>query len=256
VAAVIFNSWTLKMLPRLGILRHLRGTYRTWDQAAARSTGYASSDVYEQTLRAARMVRDGKAQWQRDSVTFGKVEFSWPVMAELARQAAQRTCLNVLDVGGGLGSSYLQYKAFAPNDSRITWTIVELPEIAEAGEREFSTGQLRFTSAIPERESAKPDIVLLSSVLQYLRDAELVVGKLLALSPSSVILDRTPISSIGFYSVQRVPRRIYKADYPIRVFSEREISEMFRSWTMLHDFPSYCDNPGKLFRGRIYSPLP
>ena len=252
---MIYNLWALSMLPRLGMVRRMRGFYRTWEEAQHRCTGYDTPEIVAKCLDAARRVRAGQALWERDSVPMPAVQYSWPVLAELLLIRSLRGRLRVLDFGGGLGSSYLQFKSFAGTVSGLKWTIVEQENLAQVGAREFATSELVFHSDLSQLDKEPPDVVLLSSVLQYLPEPRHVLAKLQSGGPASIILDRTPISNRGFFSVQHVPASIYRAAYPIQIFSEAEIVSMFSNWTLVSDFPSYCDFPKKLFRGRIFRPL-
>ncbi len=115
------------------------------------------------------MVQRGEAPYERDAVVFDQVEFSFPVWAGLLRGAgAGHGALRVLDFGGGFGTTYRQFKAFGSPLQSLQWTIVEQAKFMEVGRAEFTDHELRFASTMAEAvQDGPPDVVLLSSVLQY-----------------------------------------------------------------------------------------
>lgn len=248
---MIWNAWAASHLPQIGLLRHLSGVYATWEEASRRCANYDQPQIAAACASAARAVRDGQAAWERDSVLMPTVQFSWPVLAELLRVHAADGHLEVLDLGGGLGSSYRQWKAFAP-DLPVRWTIVENSRLTELGRNEFTTEELQFAASLDEVMSRQLNVVLLSSVLQYLPQPEQLVATLKASGIRNLVVDRTPVGNRDFYSVQHVPDTIYSASYPIHVFSRPVFFHLFQKWQLHAEFPSYCDKPSRLFRGFIF----
>ena len=51
--------------------------------------------------------------YERDSVLFDTIRYSWPLLSDLLRAASEdQNHLSVLDFGGSLGSSYYQNRVF------------------------------------------------------------------------------------------------------------------------------------------------
>src|SRR5450755_262798 len=89
------------------------GDYPSFAEARARSNGYEASVILERTRTALHRVLRGEAAFERDSVTFDKLELQWPLLAMLLRVAAENGGqLSVLDFGGSLGSTYYQCRGF------------------------------------------------------------------------------------------------------------------------------------------------
>ena len=199
-----------------------RGDFDTWKAAVAASTGYDSDAILRATREAALKVKQGEARFDRDGVAFDHVEFSFSTIAALLRSAsAMGGELTVLDFGGSLGTSYRQFQAFGATLRRLRWNVVEQPRVAATGRELFESTELRFFSNLAEAlHEGKPDVVLLSSVLQYLPDPYAVLEELGALQ-ASLVIDRTPCSESGrdLLCVQTVPARIYQGSYPCWVFS-------------------------------------
>ena len=79
----------------------LIGDYSSWNEAVAASTGYDAELILEKTKTALLKVKNGEAIYERDSVLFNEIQYTWPLLAGLMWVAAQsRRRLNVLDFGG------------------------------------------------------------------------------------------------------------------------------------------------------------
>lgn len=236
-----------------GLRRHsgrtirFEGDYPSWEAALSVASGYGADEIIERSLEAARKVRLGEAAFERDAVTFDRVEYSLPFMAGLLRVAAQSGGqVRVLDFGGGFGSGYLQLKSFVPNAVDVKWGIVEQDQIAEAGKTEFETDDLRFFASFDAcLDAVKPNVAVFSSSLQYLPEPYAIIDRTGEAGIPHVIVDRTPVSGLerDILSVQFVPEHIYSASYPCRVFSRQRFLHAFsKRYTMLAEF---CDSSGE-----------
>lgn len=206
------------------------GEFATWEEAAARCTGYDAEGILTKVLAATLKVKRGEAAFERDSVLFDHIEYAWPVLSGLM-WAAARDCgrLNVLDFGGALGSGYFQNREFLQKLPSVRWNVVEQAHYVEAGQANIQDEQLRFYKTIEDcLTDNQPNVVLLSSVLQYLESPTEVVRKLSAVGAACLIVDRTPFSAQpeDRILVQRVRPSIYDASYPMWVFSHKKFKNM------------------------------
>jgi putative methyltransferase (TIGR04325 family) len=204
---------------------HLTDDYTTWDETAQASTGYDSDHILEKTKQALLKVKNGEATYERDSVLFDEIHYSWPLLAGLMWAAARSGGkLNVLDFGGSLGSTYFQNRLFLRELFEVRWNVVEQHEHVRIGREFFEDDILRFYPDI-EAYSAKnvPDVIVLSSVLQYMEKPYELLGELFKLHPTCLILDRTPFweGKEDRIFVQQVPHTIYEASYPICLLSKK-----------------------------------
>jgi putative methyltransferase (TIGR04325 family) len=201
----------------------LSGDYPGWNEAMAASTGYDSELILEKTRLSLLKVKKGEAVYERDSVLFDKIEYAWPLLAGLMWTAARDGgTLNVLDFGGSLGSTYFQNRVFLSMLPGVRWNIVEQPRHVEVGKACFEDDRLHFYNDIAEcLGETQPNIVLLSCVLQYLEYPYKVLEQIMGLPCDIVIIDRTPFwdGPIDRLCVQSVPPAIYRASYPIWIFS-------------------------------------
>lgn len=205
------------------------GDYESWDDARAASTGYDAEEILRRARDAALKVKRGEARFERDSIILAEPEYSFPMLATLLRVAARRDGeLTVLDFGGALGSSYRQFKAFGAPVRTLRWHVVEQPQFVQCGRESFEDGELAFFSTIAEAvEAGAPDVVLLSSVLQYLEKPYERLTEVGALGRAHLIIDRTPCSDQArdVLTVQSVPRSIYDASYPCWILSRQKLTQ-------------------------------
>ena len=224
--------------PAAGALRFEDG-YADWAAAAAASTGYDESGILARIRAATDDVVAGRAAFERDGVTFGTYEYRWPVVGGLLLSAARNGGrLAVLDFGGSLGSTYRQYRPLLAG-TEVQWGVVEQPAFVAAG-REYEDGSLSFFASIDECLSAvRPDVVLLSSVLQYLADPHDTLRRLGACGAHVLIIDRTPMTDgpDDIATLQIVPPTIYDASYPAWLLSGSRLTEDLPGWDLVDEFP-------------------
>jgi putative methyltransferase (TIGR04325 family) len=230
----------LRPLRRRGI--RFEGNYASWQEAANQCTGYDAELILTKVLEATLKVKRGEAAYERDSVLFTEIEYRWPVIGALMWVAAQNSGrLDVLDFGGALGSTYFQSRAFLANLPQVRWSIIEQTHYVKAGREYIQDETLRFYPTIAGcLAENKPNVVLLSSVLQYLSESESVIKGISDSDATIIIIDRTPFNDgkDDLICVQRVPESIYKASYPMKIFSlDRFISGLV-DWNVVAELPS------------------
>lgn len=221
----------------------LEGPFATWEEVSAQCTGYDDPLILKKVLDSALKVKRGEAVYERDSVLFDSVEYAWPLLAGLLWIAGRNGGrLNVLDFGGALGSTYFQNRKFLNSLAEVRWNVVEQPHFVEAGRANIQDGQLRFYKSIAEcLDENRPKVVLLSSVLQALREPDKLLGEVTGLGVDHILIDRTGFTDDGGRKrlyVQQVPERIYKASYPIWLFNEKEFvrSITSRGYELIESF--------------------
>lgn len=206
----------------LGIIKFRRdkgwnGNYSTWSEALQHCKGYDAPEILEKCRDALLRVKRGEAVYERDSVVFDEVQYSWPVLAALLRCALERNGkLHVLDFGGSLGSSYFQNRQFLPSLKEFSWSIVEQQHFVACGREYFQDGILQFFEN-PEEclKECQPNFLLLSCVLQYLEKPYDWIQRLCGLGLDYVLLDLMPLMDThDRLTIQHVDPAIYPASYP------------------------------------------
>jgi putative methyltransferase (TIGR04325 family) len=244
------KTWLRSIIPPfiISIFRGSRldykfsGDYSSWNQAVSDSTGYDSDLILDKVRDSLLKVKEGKAAFERDSVLFDHIEYSFPVLAALLKIALENNGeLRILDFGGSLGSSYYQYKDFLSCVHTLEWSIVEQPKFVECGKQFFQNDQLRFYSTIEECISEKTiDVILLLSVIQYLENPLQFLDSLRAYRIPYILIDRTSIIDLDrdLLTVQQISEKIYKASYPAWFIREENLLKTINSqgYTVIFDF--------------------
>jgi putative methyltransferase (TIGR04325 family) len=252
----VIKSLAMNVLPPI-VLRGLlavggrrskwSGSYSDWASAVAASSGYDADTIFQIVRNAALAVRDGQALWERDSTCFYHEEYNWQLLACLMTVAARSGgALHVLDFGGALGSTYMQHRKILSGLLDCSWSVVEQPHIVACGKTDFATDKLEFFDTIDKCFSSRPvNVVLFSSVLQYLENPYNLLEEVVSRSPAAIIIDRTPMANKGErITVQHVPKIIYSASYPCRFLDANRVqSVLMRSRTLTPWFASPVDPP-------------
>jgi putative methyltransferase (TIGR04325 family) len=225
-----------------GSVLSFSGDYSSWDEAQAAAIGYDSGEILARVASATRAVVRGEAAYERDSVLFDQIEYSWPVLASLLRVAVQMRSLRVIDFGGSLGSSWRQNRPFLEDlDIALAWRVVEQDHFVDLGRKEFATNVLGFDRSIAEAAGAGADVVLFSSSLCYLDDPMRFLREAASVAPY-IIIDRLPLiaGSRDRIALQTVTEPIYNATYPIRLFAAAQIeTRLLPGWRQIERWD--CD---------------
>jgi putative methyltransferase (TIGR04325 family) len=84
----------------------------------------------------------------------------------------------------------------------------------------------------------KPNVVILSSVIQYLKEPYVWLEKINNLEIDYIIIDRTALVDLDrdILTVQNVPKEIYEASYPSWFLLEEKILEKLKNYSLISDF--------------------
>jgi putative methyltransferase (TIGR04325 family) len=210
-----------------------RGNYSSWEKAVKESSGYAAPEILAKTRAALLKVKTGKAAFARDSVTFDVMEHEFPLLAGLLRAAMNDAGrLSVLDFGGSLGGTYFQCRQFLAVVKELHWSVVEQAEHVACGRAEFANNELHFYETIQGcLLEQQPNVLLLSSVLQYLPEPYSFLESAIKHEIPNVIIERTAFTRSGRdrLTVQEVPPSIYDASYPAWFLSEESLHRILAS---------------------------
>lgn len=229
------------------ILKHSKekygwfGDFRSWEEAQARATGYSAENILEKTQESLLKIKNGEAVYERDSVLFDKKEYSFPIIAALLKIAIENNnVLNVIDFGGSLGSTWYQVRDFLPSIISVNWTIVEQEAYVKRGKQYFEDDQLKFAFDIEEvLDSAQCQVILLSSVVQYLEKPHEFLKDLSTKKPKFILFDRTAFLKGGSsdrLTLQIVPPDVYRASYPSWFFNEQQFLAHFEQYKLIAEF--------------------
>jgi putative methyltransferase (TIGR04325 family) len=224
IAITIIKSFFVKQ--HLGFV-----SYPSWVEAENASKGYDSDSVISKVRKAAKLVFDGDAVYERDSVIFDEIDYSYPLLASLLFAAANSESLRVIDFGGALGTTYQQNRRFLSKiKGTCQWRILEQEKFVAIGKREFTNETLSFFPTIEEAYKDGIDVFLFGGSICYVPNPYVFMEKAKATRAPYIIFDRTPTTNQkeDTFAVQYVPPSIYKASFPIRNFSYNNIIRYFK----------------------------
>jgi putative methyltransferase (TIGR04325 family) len=234
-----------------------RGNYKSWNEARNKSGGYDSPVILEKVLAATQLVMDGKATYERDSVLFYDQNYSYPCLAAIMWISVKnKGKINIIDFGGSLGSAYFQNRVFFDSLQEINWCVIEQEKFVETGKQKIANNHLHFFSSIEEcLKSFKIDLIIFSSVLQYLENPYSFLDEVLSMGFEYVLIDRTPfVDASDRITIQKVPKRIYKASYPCWFFNKRKFKKFFDSmYGLIYEFDAHDKaNINSEFKGFLF----
>ena len=207
-----------------------KGNYSNWETAIRYSKGYNESNILQKIKEATIKVKTGEAVYERDSVLFEKIEYSWPLLASLMWVATKNNgSLKVLDFGGSLGSSYFQNKKFLNDLRYVEWNVIEQENFVATGRDCIEDQTLQFFYSIDESISkkGKPDILILACTLPYIEKPYQLISELMSYDIPYIIIDNTFFNyeDNDRITIQKVPPSIYAASYPCWFLSYKKLLE-------------------------------
>ena len=195
------------------------GDYKNWQEAKELTDTYDDSVILDKVKQALLKVRSGEAVYERDSVLFSEIHYSWPLLSALLWvMTLKKGNLKVADFGGSLGSSYFQNRKFLEAATALHWNIIEQEKFVECGRNFFQDNILHFYYNLQQlvNEQGLPDILIFSCVLPYIEKPYDLIEHVMEYKIPYVLIDNTyfnyePRDRI---CIQLVPPDIYKASYP------------------------------------------
>lgn len=153
----------------------------------------------------------------------------------IALSLVPRRTVSILDVGGGLGATFLNLKFSLPTKN-VFLTIVELPLIAERGSMMMGGKyDVKFVSNIPNHGEMF-DVVYFGSSLQYFEEYEKLFANVAKLSPEYIIISDTTIGPAPSFVCAQInmpgrviPRVVFNKDELIFIMSTYGYALMHQS---------------------------
>lgn len=235
------------------------GNYQSWAEALADAKGYDDNEIFEKTKSSIQEVISKQKKYERDTILFDRIELEYhqSVLCGLLKVAlsTEKKQLNVLDFGGSLGTLYFAVKEFL-NPVQLNWNIIEQSHYVEYGRKNIKDINFYYTFD----ECIKKDlidVIIFSSVLQYVEEPYITLEKALSLNVKFIILERTAIlPKSDLLTVQKVPPSIYNSSYPAWFLNEQKIISLFQNqnYVLLADFKELwnCNISNSQFKGYIF----
>lgn len=150
----------------------------------------------------------------------------------------QRSNLKILDVGGGLGTTFIDLKFSLPT-TRVEVTVVELPSIAENARKIFEKyPDISFVSTFPEK-GTDFDIVYFGSSLQYFENYNEVLMNSASLEPEFMVIADTTMGPAQSFACAQV--NMHGRVIPRMVFYKPEMIETLGrlGYKLVHQSANY-----------------
>ena len=134
--------------------------------------------------------------------------------------------ISIIDFGGSFGKYYHIIRKYLDSDIKLNWMIIETPSFVTKAKDMFLTEELTFFKSIEDAIETTPhiDIFFASNSLQYVESPHKILATVVNQKLQQIILTSMPMLPPGykedFCSIQHVTRHIYKAKYPIWLFSK------------------------------------
>lgn len=233
----VLRHWGNRML---GASTVYRGPFSDWATASAATEGYDQCAILERVSLATRKVLDGIATFEQDGITFyAPPPPSQALSGLLVAAALDGGRLSVLDFGGGLASHYLRWRSLLSALPSVRWAVVEQANYVAEGRRLFSTNPAVSFHEEIATVATSPNVVLASSVLQYLPEPYLALRHLIELAPRMIVLDRQPYGEKDTVMTQSVPPNLGRASYPLWMLSRDKVhAQLSPNYQLLSEFES------------------
>ncbi len=214
------------------------GDYSSWQNALQHCTGYDALNILEKVKDATLKVKNGKAVYERDSVLFDSIVYSYPLLSALLWKALiNKGKLNVIDFGGSLGSTYFQNKKFLDDIAAVHWQIIEQENFVTTGRKYIQDNRISFCSTLEEAQALhEADLLVVSCAIHYMEKPYELIEKIIQFNIPHIIIDNTPFNYKGRdrLTVQKVPPAIYTASYPCWFLHYEKVKQAFgKKYTIL-----------------------
>lgn len=187
--------------------------------------GYDALKILNQVDSATQKVREGKALYEQDGRCYDEPNNNYELIAALLHAKVRLSELSVLDFGGALGSTFFRYRQLL-EEIEANWCVVEQKHFIDRGRQ--TVPEIPFYYNMDKALAApnKPNVLLLSGVLQYLDEPFKWFADMLSRDFSYIILDETAFQIDENIKtkvmLQHVPASIYSAIYPLNLFGQKE----------------------------------
>lgn len=236
----------VEMVRKLRSRPSFEGPFHSWEEAKSRSDGWDTASITKKTLDSALKVKHGLGEFERDGLVRKKIVYSDTILAFLLIVLSkQKSGINIIDFGGGLGANFGQNRKILQrlSETSVQWSVVERPVFADLGREHFQNSELKFYSNLTEALSQRPipDALLFSGSLQMVGEPFPLIDQAIGAGVSTIAFDRLLVGPRDRHDVfiqHPDPKVYYEATYPVWCFSKREfVSEMIaRGFTLVDDF--------------------
>ena len=180
----LYNLKILFFKKRLNLI----GNYKTYAEALKKSNGYDGLEILSKVEDAIIRTIEEENIWERDGFIFQNPQPQLEIV-NIIKNLKNKN-LSIVDFGGGLGTLYLNNRELFKSVNR--YYVIEQNNFVVSGENISKKYNLpiKFKKSLDEIEFI-PDLIIFSSVLQYIPNLEEVLIKANKIAPKKIVIDRT-----------------------------------------------------------------
>ena len=213
----------------------------SFDECKSKCTGYDSVKLAETCLSSIERVMHDNSVFERDGVILAKRDLNLGLLSSLLYIRNNEADMIVIDFGGSFGSSYFQNRDFVKLDSK-NWLIVEQKIYVDVARKSEIQNVFSFYANLEDAITKENvNVVLLSSVLQYVERPIELIKYIRDKKIKYIILDRTSftLDEPTFLTKQSVKVHEIKSSYPCWFFSMDEVKNILsESYQLIYEWSS------------------
>jgi len=203
-----------------------KGIYGSFQDVPAHGEGHAEFSHIQHTQTHTRSVADSLSSRDTKNPPEVPAEYDhFPLLAAL--EGLRSTQLSVLDIGGGLGISYLYLRSCVPRLEKIRYHIVEAADLCKAGESIFADNEeITFLRQLPGEEAVGAfALVQMCSSLQYMEHFRSVVTEICSYRARFIYLLKIPVGSFPTFATAQYNHP--DSVVPCWFFNYQELVQLF-----------------------------
>ena len=196
------------------------GKFQNWKVALQNSSSYNNKVIFQKTKKSFEQVLKKNAKFERDSIAFYENSPDKELIS-IIKKIYKNKKIIICDFGGSLASLYFQNKDYLDPD-KYQWHVIEQKQYVKYAKNNMNNKNLKFHTKFNSLPKKKIDLVIFSSVLQYIEFPDLILKKVFEKKTKNIIITRTPFhKKEDVIKIQVVTKHIYAASYPIRIFNKK-----------------------------------
>ena len=161
------------------------GVYKKFEDVPVLGEGYFEENLANETRDYTQKLIDSLKKESQLPYNLLEENTFLPLISSIVQLKEGK--LKILELGGGMGIGYLGTKACLGDNIEISYDIIETPVNCRGGQELFrGNKQIRFFQDFPS-DLKEVDIVFIKSALQYFKEYDQVLKKLVSYNPKYVL---------------------------------------------------------------------
>lgn len=204
------------------------GIYSQYRDVPAKGAGFDSEEWISATRQSTVSALESLCS-QANCIPYDIAAYHSLFSLTVALLRKDRERLRVLDFGGGMGMAFVNLLRGLgePPNPPIDYLVIDNERSCQEGALLFSQmGSIQFSSTLPH-DLADVDIILLSSVLQFVEDYKSTLERLAALNAPNWLFTFVPTGDIPTFASGQ--KNVPGSTIPVWFFNLGELLEIMRS---------------------------